>query len=498
MNTTNLLILQVVLPLLSAPFCILIRKKNLVWYLVLAVSWTTFYIACQLLQQVLLHGQISYFLGGWAAPWGIEYRLDILNAFVLIIVASIGAIVITFARDSVLKEIAEDRIYLFYTAFLLNITGLFGVVVTGDVFNLFVFIEISSLSSYALISLGTSRRSLVAAYRYLVLGTIGATFILIGIGFLYVITGTLNIADLRIRLQDLESARTVITALAFLTVGISIKFALFPLHAWLPDAYTYAPSIVSAYLASTTTKVYIYVLLRFLFSVFGAEFVFDLISIDKIFLASALLAIFSGSIAAIYQSNIKRMLAYSSIAQIGYMIFGISLVSVTGMLGGIIHLFNHALMKAALFLCMACVYYRLNDTSIESFRGIGRKMPWTMAAFVVGGLSLVGVPLTVGFISKWYLVQAALEQGSLWLAIAVLAGSLLALVYIWRVIEVAYFQQPETTGGTAGKHQAVREVPVGMLVPLWILIIANFYFGINTELTTGLARQAANFLLGIN
>ena len=416
----------------------------------------------------------------------------------MIIVASIGAIVITFARDSVLKEIAEDRIYLFYTAFLLNITGLFGVVVTGDVFNLFVFIEISSLSSYALISLGKSRRSLVAAYRYLVLGTIGATFILIGIGFLYVITGTLNIADLRIRLQDVESARTVITALAFLTVGISIKFALFPLHAWLPDAYTYAPSIVSAFLASTTTKVFIYVLLRFLFSVFGVEFVFNLISIDKIFLASALLAIFSGSIAAIYQSNIKRMLAYSSIAQIGYMIFGISLVSVTGMLGGIIHLFNHALMKAALFLCMACVYYRLNDTSIESFRGIGRKMPWTMAAFVVGGLSLVGVPLTVGFISKWYLVQAALEQGSLWLAIAILAGSLLALVYIWRVIEVAYFQQPETNGGTAGNQHAIKEVPLVMLVPLWILIIANLYFGINAELTTGLARQAANFLLGIN
>ena len=498
MNTTHLLILQVVLPLLSAPFCILIRKQNLVWPLVLIVSWVSFYIACQLLQQVLLHEQISYFLGGWAAPWGIEYRLDILNAFVLIIVASVGAIVMTFARDSVLKEIAEDRIYLFYTAYLLNLTGLFGVVVTGDVFNLFVFIEISSLSSYALISLGTHRRSLLAAYRYLVLGTIGATFILIGVGFLYVITGTLNISDLKIRLQDLESARTVITALAFLTVGISIKFALFPLHAWLPNAYTYAPSVVSAFLASTTTKVFIYVLLRFLFSIFGAEFVFDVISIDKIFLVSALLAIFSGSIAAIYQTNIKRMLAYSSIAQIGYMIFGISLVSVTGLLGGIIHLFNHAIMKAALFLCMACVYYRLEDTSIESFRGLGRKMPWTMAAFVVGGLSLIGIPLTVGFISKWYLVQAALEQDAWWLAIAVLAGSLLAVVYIWRVVEVAYFHQPETSPATGEKYQNTREVPLSMLIPLWALIIANFYFGINPELTTGLARQAADYLLGIN
>src|SRR5690606_20759059 len=279
---------------------------------------------------------------------------------------------------SIMKEVAEDRVYLFYTAYLLNLTGLYGVVVTGDVFNLFVFIEISALSSYAMISLGKERQALMAAYCYLILGTIGATFFLIGVGLLYAMTGTLNIADLAVRIPALENTRTVITALAFLTVGISLKFALFPLHGWLPNAYTFAPSVVSAFLASTTTKVFIYVLLRILFSIFGPAFVFDVITLDRIFLVSALLAIFSGSIAAVYQSNVKRMLAWSSIAQIGYMILGISLISITGLLAGIIHLFNHALMKAALFMCMGCVFYRFNSVNLEDLKGIGRYMPWTI------------------------------------------------------------------------------------------------------------------------
>lgn len=493
---SHLLILQVVIPLLAAPVCLLMRKTSVVYFIVLAVSWVTFFTACRLLAMIMVQGEISYFLGGWAAPWGIEYRLDSVNAFVLIIVAGIGALVMTFARDSVLKEIAEDRVYLFYSAYLMSLVGLYGVVITGDVFNLFVFIEISSLSSYALISLGRDRRALLAAYRYLILGTIGATFILIGVGFLFVISGTLNMADLAVRLQSLENTRTAITALAFLTVGICIKFALFPLHSWLPNAYTYAPSVVSAFLASTTTKVFIYVLLRFMFSLFGPEFVFDVMMVDTVLLVCALLAIFSGSITAIYQDNIKKMLAFSSIAQIGYMILGISLVSVTGLLGGIIHLFNHALMKSVLFLCVACVVYRTGNVFIQDWRGMGQLMPWTMAAFVIAGLSLIGVPLTVGFISKWYLIQAAVERDWWWLAAAIVAGSLLAVIYIWRVVEVAYFRKPDTA--ELPQTTRVRELPLTMLVPLWVLVLANLYFGIDASLTSQIARQAAKQLLGIN
>ena len=491
MISTHLLILQVVIPLIAAPLCIIARRPSLVWYLVLLVSWSTFYIACQLLSLVLTHSVISYDLGGWAAPWGIEYRLDILNAFVLLLVTSISAVVILFARDSVKKEIAEDRIYLFYTAYLLNLAGLIGVIITGDVFNLFVFIEISSLSSYALISLGQHKRALLAAFRYLILGTIGATFILIGIGLLYAITGTLNMSDLSYRLQFVDQSRTVITALAFLTVGICIKFALFPLHAWLPNAYTYAPSVVSTFLASTTTKVFIYVLLRFLFTIFGSTLVFAEMGLNYILLVFALLAVFSGTISAIYQTDVKRLLAYSSIAQIGYMVLGISLVSVTGLLAGIVHLFNHALMKSALFMCMGCVYYRIGSVRLPDMGGLGRSMPWTMAAFVLAGFSLVGIPLTAGFISKWYLIQASLEQDFWWLAAAILISSLLAIVYLWKVVEVAYFRPHTEIPAT----HPVKEAPVLMLVPLWILIIANIYFGIHTDLTVDLAHLAAETIL---
>jgi len=490
----HLPILQVVVPLLSAPVCVVLRRHNPVWVLVFLASWTAFFIAVLLLNAVSRAGEIHYVLGGWDPPWGIEYRLDVLSAYLLLIVTAIGAVVISFARESVIREISSDRIYLFYTAYLLNLAGLLGVITTGDVFNMFVFIEISSLSSYALISLGRDRLALLAAYRYLVLGTIGATFFLIGVGLLYVMTGTLNIVDLRARLTDVEHTRTIVTALAFLTVGISLKFALFPLHFWLPGAYTFAPSVVSVFLASTTTKVYIYVMLRFLYSVFNPAFVFDVISLDLVFLVCALLAIFSGSLNAIRQNDVKCMMAYSSIAQIGYMILGVSLVSVTGLLAGIIHLFNHALMKGALFMCLACVYYKTGSVRLGDLRGIGRRMPWTMAAFVVAGLSLVGIPLTVGFISKWYLVLAAIERDWWWLVAAVIAGSLLAVVYIWRVVETAYFRDSDDAKSPA--RAEVAEAPLSMLIPLWAMIAANLYFGIDTSLTIGLAEQAANYLLG--
>ncbi|MFB3115979.1 MAG: monovalent cation/H+ antiporter subunit D family protein [Gammaproteobacteria bacterium] len=492
MISQHLPVLQVVVPLLFAPLCVLLRRHTLVWCVALLVSWCSFFIAILLLQQVLAEGEIVYAMGGWDAPWGIEYRLDILNAFVLLIITGIASVVMSFARESVLKEIAEDRIYLFYTAFLLNLTGLCGVVITGDAFNMFVFIEIASLSSYAMISASQQRQSLLAAYRYLILGTVGATFILIGVGLLYAMTGTLNIADLAVRIKEVESTRTIITAFAFFTVGLCIKFGLFPLHYWLPNAYTYAPSVVSAFLSGTTSKVFIYVLLRFLFTIFGAEYAFDVMLLDRILMVVAILAIISGSLAAIYQDNIKKMLAYSSIAQIGYMILGISLVSVTGLMAGILHLFNHALIKTALFMIVACFFFRFDSVLLKDLKGVGRQMPWTTMAFVIGGLSLIGTPLTVGFISKWYLIVAALEKDWWWLAALILLGSILAVIYIWKVVEVIYFQ----SSNTDSQSSQFKEAPLSMLIPVWVIILANIYFGVNALLTTGIARQTAVYLLG--
>lgn len=489
--TQHLPALQIIISLLAAPICALLPTGRWPWLLALLASAASLLVSCLLLAHVWDGSSISYALGGWPPPIGIEYRVDIVNAFVLLLVTAIATLVMLFAPASVDSEILRKRRPLFYAAFLLCLAGLLGIAVTGDAFNVFVFLEISSLSSYTLIALGRDRRALHASYQYLIMGTIGATFILIGIGLLYAMTGTLNMADLAQRIPAVSHTRTIQAAFAFLTVGISLKLALMPLHLWLPNAYAYAPSLVTAFLAATATKVAVYLMLRFFFTIFGGEFSFATMQLYKVLLPLALFGILVASIVAVFQANIKRSLAYSSVAQIGYMILGISFVSVTGLTATILHLFNHALMKGALFLALAAVVYRTGSCRLTSMAGLGQRMPWTMAAFVVAGLSLIGVPLTAGFISKWYLVLAALEHGWWWVVIFILLGSLIAVVYIWRVVEVAYFQAP------ADDDAEPCEAPLSMLIPMWLLVIANLYFGIDTSLTTGAAISAAQQLMGV-
>ena len=486
----HLPVLLVVVPLVAAPIAALLNRPRLSWAVAVAATLWALYAALELLSQTMATGAIHYELGGWTAPYGIEYVVDAANAWVVVIVALIGALVTPYARKSVEQEITEDRIPLFYAAFILCLTGLLGIAVTGDVFNVFVFLEISSLSAYALIALGNDRRALTASFQYLIMGSVGATFIVIGIGLMYVMTGTLNMADLADRLPEVASSRTIPVAFTFLTVGITLKLALFPLHLWLPNAYTYAPSAVTAFIASTATKVAVYLLLRFFFTIFGATFSFDVMQLDRILMPLALIAIVTMSLVAIYQENVKRLLAYSSVAQIGYMVLGISFASVLGLTAGILHLFNHALMKGALFMSMGCIMYRVGSVRLEQMNGLGRAMPWTMAAFVVGGLSLIGVPLTVGFVSKWYLVQAALEQGMWPVAGVVLLGSLLALMYVWKVVEVAYFREVDPELG-------ISEAPLSLLAPTWVLVLGNLYFGINASDGVCVATRAAEMLLGI-
>ncbi|MDE0475512.1 MAG: proton-conducting transporter membrane subunit, partial [Gammaproteobacteria bacterium] len=266
MIAAHLPAIQIVAPLLAAALCVLVPWKRVSWGIAMAGAVTAFGAAVGLLSRVLGGEDIRYALGGWAAPWGIEYRVDAVNGLVLLIVAGIGVVVTLFALTSVEREVDERRIPLFYGAWMLCLCGLLGIAITGDAFNIFVFLEISSLGTYALIAMGSDRRALVSAFRYLIMGSIGASFIVIGIGLLYVETGTLNLADLAERLPALTGERTVLVAFAFLTVGTSLKLALFPLHVWLPDAYAFAPSAVTGLIAATSTKVAVYVLLRFFFT----------------------------------------------------------------------------------------------------------------------------------------------------------------------------------------------------------------------------------------
>ena len=479
---------------MAAPACLILRRPQLVWMFTLLASAITFIISILLLQQVMQTGTISYELGGWSPPWGIEYRIDKLNAFIALIISGVSTVVLVAAQTSIEKEIPQEKHTLFYILYLLSLTGMLGIVTTGDAFNVFVFLEISSLSAYSLIALGRDRRALWASFQYLIMGTIGATFILIGIGLMYQMTGTLNMADLATRLPEVAETRTVTTAYVFFIVGVCLKLALFPLHLWLPNAYAHAPSIVTAFFAATSTKVAAYLLIRFTFSIFGVSFSFTTLPMEMVFLTLGLLGIFVASTVAIYQDNIKHVFAYSSVAQIGYMIVGFSMSTNAGLSAMLLHVFNHALMKGALFLALGAVMLRVGSTQLKDFQGLGRQMPLTMAAIVVGGLSLIGVPLTVGFVSKWYLVVAALEKGWWPVAGLVLLASLLAVVYVWRIVETAYFKAP--LAPIAGKER-VKEAPMAFLLPVWMLVSANVYFGLDTRLSVEVATAAAQSLFGV-
>ena len=491
--TPHLPILQVLVPMFAALLIAFVRKGWLAWSIALAATWLAFAIAILLMREVIATGApMSYVFGQWTMYSGIEYRVDRLNAFVLLIVTGIAAVVMPYAARSVAREIETSQQAWFYAMFLLCLAGLLGICITGDAFNVFVFLEISSLSTYVLIALGRNRRALLAAYQYLIMGTIGATFYVIGVGLMYLSTGSLNLYDIAARLDPAmaEYSRTLIAALAFLTVGICLKLALFPLHVWLPNAYAYAPSVVSTFVAGTATKVAVYVLIRIYYSLYGPTFGFGLLPVDVALIFLSIAAMILASFSAIYEQNGKRLLAYSSVAQIGYITLGVALATQSGLTGGIVHLFNHALMKATLFMALGAVYYRIGSVKLEDMAGIGRTMPLTMAAFVVAGLGLIGVPGTAGFVSKWYLAMGAIERDTWPIVFVIMISSLLAVIYIGKVIEIAYFRAPK------GAAAEAFDPPKSMLIPMLFLAFCVVWFGIDTRFSAGWAADAAAILLG--
>ena len=484
-------VMAILVPFLAAPLTVVLGSRALAWPITFVSSLVSLVIASWLMMQTIDGTVISYKLGGWAPPVGIEYRVDAFNAFIMLLVSGISTVVLPFARTSVNAEIPRRNHTLFYTCYLLCFTCLMGVVVTGDAFNVFVFLEISSLSTYVLIAQGAYRdkRALTASFDYLMMGTIGATFFVIGIGLLYMATCTLNMADIADRIAEQGANRTVRSAFAFIVVGMGLKVAVFPLHLWLPNAYTQAPSAVTAFLAATSTKVALYVMMRFMFSVFQPQFTFEVNTLEILIFPLAILAMFGASLMAVFQQDMKRMLAYSSIAQIGYMLLGIGLLTEGSLTAAITHMFNHGITKATLFLGVGALVYRTGGSFHGQIAGMGRRMPWTSAAIVFAGFSLIGVPGTAGFISKWILVQSAIEKGLWPLGIVIAMSSLLAVIYIWRVVEALYLAPPRED------LTEVREAPLSMLIPLGIMALACLYFGTETSLSVGAAKTAAAQLL---
>ena len=483
--------LQVVVPMLSAAVVMLLKPRGLAWAASTATSLFAFAIAVTMTLATLEGETLSYLMGSWPAPYGIELRVDAFSALLLLLVTGASSIALLAGYQSIARDIETERQPLFYTAWLLALAGLCGILVAADAFNIFVFMEISSLASYVLVAGGPDRRALPAVFKYLIMGTIGATFYLIGVGLIYLMTGTLNLADMEFRIHDVADQKPILVAAGFITVGLALKAAVFPLHVWLPNAYTYAPNMVTVFLAACATKVSIYILLRFNFFVFQPHLVGHDSQFAYFLMPLSLLAILVASGVAMFEPNLKRLLAWSSVAQIGYITLGASMVSVPGITAALLHIFNHALAKGALFLAVACLGMSVARMRIDSIGGIAQKMPWTMGAFVLAGLSLIGVPGTAGFISKWYLISAAFRSDSLgWMLVAVIViSSLMAVVYIWRVVEAAYFQAPDP-------DSSAIEAPLPLLLATWSAVLLNFYFGLMPRLPVELATSAAQMLQG--
>ena len=489
--SVHLPLLIVAIPLFAAPLCVLLRRTVPAWLLAVACAIFTLLASAQMLIATLDGNILTHTFGGFLPPYGIAYRVAPSNALIALLIASIFSVILLYSKQSILKELHGCRLDIFFALCLLLLSGLMGVVLSDDLFNIFIFLEIASLSGYALVAFKPGGPAALAAFRYLVVGTLGATILLLGISYIYALTGTLNLSDIAERLPEVIENRAVLAAFAFIGIGLMLKMALFPLHQWLPDAYTQAPSTVSALLSAIPTKVSLFLFITLFFRVSQIHTSTHVEHFDTILLTLSSAAILFGAIVAINQTNIKRMMAYSSIAQIGYMTLGLGLASVAGMTASFIHLFNHALIKGGLFLALGGVVYRYGNADIQSFAGLGKRMPWTAAAIALGGMSLIGVPLTNGFISKWFLVSALWKQGYGVLVVLVLFSSLLSVIYIWRIIEKMYLQTPAAENLTT-----FDEAPPMLLIPTWTLIVLNLYLGVQASGLVQVAELAAQNILG--
>jgi len=420
---------------------------------------------------------LRYYFGGWPPPVGIEFVYDGLSAFMLAVVNIVTFLVLIHSRKIRLAEFASKQM-AFYSVVMLMMLGFNGMILTGDLFNMFVFLEIASLSGYALIAIG-GKPAPVAAFRYLIIGTVGGSLYLLGVGFLYNVTGTLNMKDVADMLPLIAAERSLVTALILMAVGIGIKSALFPMHGWLPDSYTHASSTSSALIAPIGTKVAAYVLIRILLFTFGLEQINAVVPLTTILGLLACAGILYGSIMAIAQFELKRMLAYSSVAQIGYIILGFSLGSVLGLIGALLHVLNHAVMKACLFMVAANLRLQEGHSDIRRMDDSYRlKYPGTMAAFTLAALSMIGLPPLAGFFSKWYLALAVIEKSNWLFLVVLLVSSLLNAVYFFRILEKVYLKNPKIQETGAPPITPRQEPPASMLWPTLILGVMLLALGL--------------------
>lgn len=446
---------------------------------------------------------VRYVLGGFTAPYGIELVVDGLSATMVVLVAVVGLGVLVYARR------AGPHSNPFYAAYLLLLAGLTGVSVTGDVFNMYVFLEITGIAAYTLVAAGDRSESALAAFKYLIVGTVGASLFLLGVGYAYVATGTLNMADLADKLATVGYTATLVrTAFVLFVVGLFVKIAVFPLHTWQPDAYDGAPDSVSGLISALVSTIAAYALLRIVFTVFTVDFLAANPIAESVLGIAAIVSISLGSILAVSQRKIKRLLAYSSVSQFGLIIGTIAVANGTALIGAAIHLVGHAIMKGGLFLAAGIIARETGARTVSDYQGLAERLPTGAGVFGVLAFALVGVPPAIGFIGKWYIALGAVQAQSWFLAVVILASTLLTLGYMTRLIERMYFHSPteplpgSATGSndsqgapTDGDGTHSDEVSVGMQGTVVAAAILTIVLGIIAIQYAGLIEPTIHRLL---
>jgi len=488
----NLPVLVLAFPLLAAFAVNLlgkISKKHVAPWTLASLSLSAV-ASSWVLMDVLQTGKFTYTVGGWMAPYGIELVLDPLSALMLALVSWV-ALVATFSALPSIKQEMPGREHLFFSLYLILVSGMMGLVITGDAFNLYVLLEITSITTYGLIAMGKGRAPL-SSFNYIIVGTIGACFYLLGVGYLYLLTGTLNMADIASRLPALYESPTAATAFCFLMVGLWIKMAFFPLHGWLPNAYTHAPKGAGVLVAPLMTKVSVFLMIRIIFSIYSPEYAFlGHAGIKNLVVWAAAIAIVCASLLALAQKDFVKMLSYIIVAEVGYLVGGVWLANQQGLTGAIFHVLNDSLMTLCFFVAASAIAYRTGKSRIEDFRGLFKKMPLTMLALCVGALSVVGVPPTCGFFSKWFLLLGGVQAGQWEFVAALIFSSLVNAVLFYRVFEVA-FSQPEEGASLELEGSRTLEVPAMMIPPLVVVTVALLAIGLSAG---PLVREVIRFAI---
>lgn len=483
---TNLLIIQIIIPLLGGLICFLLPKK-FSWIFASIIMIISFIISLLLFKISLGTEPKFYNLGNWASSIGIEYKLDKLNSFFILLVSSLSLFNILSIRDLAYYEIDNEKSSLFFGLFIIAVAGLLGIAISNDIFNIYVLLEVNAIASYALVASGKKVSAKKAAFDYLIFGTVGSTFILFGIGFVYALTGSLNLTIISTSMPSLLSNNAMIAGISLIIIGILMKAALFPLSKWLVVIYQDAPSFVSAMLASTSNKIGIYLFLRLFFDVFKLnQYSFEYLEI--ILLISSMLAIFSCAILALKQVNIKSFLAYSSLSQIGFIVLAIALATQTSISGVIIYSFTHALEKLVLFIAVGYIAsFYTSSNLIEDFAGLARKNTWICIIIIINLLSTVGMPMTAGFVGKWQIFKSAL-QSDIWYILITSIAVLFTFSYVFKFIELLLLQESKSDIQTLFGSRLC-------LMIMTVITGCNIYIGLNHQYLLEISKEIASLVL---